>query len=341
MQISNNDCKFLATKAEGAASDTLSEITEYLGITQHEQDLIARIGNSLNDSNGVCQIVSANKVYISDDYEVNETFNYTSLHKYNSTVEVVDFKTPEKVSVLINEWVEDHSNGKIQNLIHAAELHAATIILVNVIYFSATWAKQFRPKNTSEEKFYTSKGKHKEVLMMKMSRHTASFWHSKELEVKFLQLPFTTEKFTMTFILPDAKDGLSLQAPIEKYLNHKEFSMRKVRISIPKFSTEISLDLVPFLKQEGIKTLFSSSADLTGVSPKKGLSVSSLQQKVLINVTEKGVEATSATYGIMNKILQSVDVPEETEDFIADHPFLFVLREKENDMIIFIGQFVG
>ncbi|VEN55853.1 unnamed protein product [Callosobruchus maculatus] len=177
--------------------------------------------------------------------------------------------------------------------------------------------------------------------MMKMSRHTASFWHSKELEVKFLQLPFTTEKFTMTFILPDAKDGLSLQAPIEKYLNHKEFSMRKVRISIPKFSTEISLDLVPFLKQEGIKTLFSSSADLTGVSPKKGLSVSSLQQKVLINVTEKGVEATSATYGIMNKILQSVDVPEETEDFIADHPFLFVLREKENDMIIFIGQFVG
>nr|CAI5869940.1 unnamed protein product [Callosobruchus analis] len=331
----------LSLMADGARSDTLSELTDYLGIAHHKQKRIARIQNSLNHSNGDCLLVSANKVYISDNYEVKETFNYTSLQKYNTTVEAVDLEKPEKVSLLINEWVEDQTNGKIQNLIDTNELRAATIILVNVIYFTATWAKPFRLKNTSKEKFYVSKGNHKEVLMMKMSRHTANFWHSKELEMKFLQLPFTNENFTMTFILPDAKDDLSLQEPIDKYINHKEFSMRKVHINIPKFSTEIGLDLVPFLKKVGIKTLFSSSADLTGISPKKGLSVSSLQQKVLIDVTEKGVEATSATYGIMNKMLQSVDVPEEVEDFIADHPFLFVLREKATHMIIFIGQFGG
>nr|CAH7732829.1 unnamed protein product [Callosobruchus chinensis] len=325
----------LSLVAEGAVSDTLLELTGYLGPAHHKQEIIARIRNTLNHSNGDFQIVSVNKIYISDDYEVKKTFIYTSRHKYNTTVETVDFKKPEKVSLLINEWVEDQTNGKIRNLIHPDELHAATIILVNVIYFTATWAKAFRSKNTCKEKFYISKGKHKEVLMMKMSRLTANFWHSEKLEVKFLQLPFTNENFTMTFILPDEKDVLRLQAPIEKYVNHKEFSMRKVHINIPKFSTEISLDLV------GIKTLFSSSADLTGISPKKGLSVSSLQQKVIINVTEKGVEAASATYGIMNKMLPSVEVPEEIEDFIADHPFLFVLREKENDMIIFIGQFAG
>ncbi|CAH1969250.1 unnamed protein product [Acanthoscelides obtectus] len=207
---------------------------------------------------------------------------------------------------------------------------------------SASWARPFRYKHTSPAKFYVSNGGQKEVHMMEMSRHIAKFWHSKELEVKFLELPFTTENITMIFILPDAKHGLSsMKGTIENYINHKQFSKRKVHIKLPKFSTQITLDLVSFLKEKGVKSLFNSSADLSGISLQKGLSVSSLRQKVFINVTEKGVEAASATYGIMNKMLQTAKMPEEIEEFIADHPFLFFLREKQNNMIVFIGQFVG
>ncbi|CAH1969252.1 unnamed protein product [Acanthoscelides obtectus] len=149
----------LSLIAEGARGDALSELTDYLGVSSDRYDVILRIVKSLNQSTCDYQIVSVNKVYISNNYEIEATFKNISLLIYNTTVETVDFRKAHEVSKVINQWVEDQTNHKIHNLIHSNELDAATIILVNVIYFSASWARPFRYKHTSPAKFYVSNGK--------------------------------------------------------------------------------------------------------------------------------------------------------------------------------------
>ncbi|NXV54585.1 ILEUA inhibitor, partial [Molothrus ater] len=58
----------------------------------------------------------------------------------------------------INGWVEERTEGKIQNLLAEGTLDSLTrLVLVNAIYFKGKWEEQFNKQSTREWPFQINK----------------------------------------------------------------------------------------------------------------------------------------------------------------------------------------
>ncbi|KAG6624762.1 hypothetical protein CIPAW_16G050400 [Carya illinoinensis] len=80
-----------------------------------------------------------------------------------------------------------------------------------------------------------------------------------------------------------------------------------------------------------------SGGDLTAMvdSPlSQNLYVSNIFQKSFIEVNEEGTEAAAASAAVVN--LRSIGFAEKI-DFVADHPFLYLIREDMTGTVLFIG----
>jgi serpin B len=63
-------------------------------------------------------------------------------------------------------------------------------------------------------------------------------------------------------------------------------------------------------------------------------------QKVFFEIDEKGSEAAAATAIIVTTTALMPEV-EEPLQFIADRPFIFILKENQFNTPLFVGQFVS
>ncbi|AES73939.1 putative Serpin family protein [Medicago truncatula] len=166
-------------------------------------------------------------------------------------------------------------------------------------------------------------------------------------DFKVLHLPYKKgedkRQFSMYFFLPNAKDGLS--ALVEKVSSTSEFLHRSLCLSqkelgnfkIPKFNISFELEATRMLKKLGVVLPFSPGGFTKMVDSSlmgKILSVSNIFHKSFIEVNEEGVEAAAATAAILSK---GFSFPSQL-DFVADHPFLFLIREDLTGTIIFVGQ---
>uniref|UniRef100_A0A224YER2 Serine protease inhibitor n=1 Tax=Rhipicephalus zambeziensis TaxID=60191 RepID=A0A224YER2_9ACAR len=86
----------------------------------------------------------------------------------------------------------------------------------------------------------------------------------------------------------------------------------------------------------GIKDFFSSDADLSAISEKKKLAASEVVHKAFVEVNEEGTEAAAATAVMMLTCCMS-SLPPRTYKFIVDRPFMFVIRSRDPDLVLFMG----
>jgi len=92
----------------------------------------------------------------------------------------------------------------------------------------------------------------------------------------------------------------------------------------------------PTLEEMGMKKAFSEDADFSGMTGKKDLFISDVIHQAYVEVNEEGTEAAAATAVIM-KLSAVLDEP-KTPVFNADHPFIYLIREKASGNILFIGR---
>ena len=72
--------------------------------------------------------------------------------------------------------------------------------------------------------------------------------------------------------------------------------------------------------------------------PTPGFYISRVLQKAKMIVAEWGTEAASVTVVEMS---EKSALPGKVVDFVADHPFVFVLGEQESGTILFEGVYTG
>jgi serpin B len=60
--------------------------------------------------------------------------------------------------------------------------------------------------------------------------------------------------------------------------------------------------------------------------------------KAFVEVNEKGAEAAAATAVIMVKKSAAKETRPFIPDFRADRPFLFLIRDRESGVILFLGR---
>ena len=68
---------------------------------------------------------------------------------------------------------------------------------------------------------------------------------------------------------------------------------------------------------------------------KKDLKIDTVIHQAFIDVNEEGTEAAAATAVVMS-IIESLPPPIPV--FRADHPFMFIIQQKESGNILFMGR---
>jgi len=164
---------------------------------------------------------------------------------------------------------------------------------------------------------------------------------------KVLGLPYKQGKdmrrFTMYFFLPNAKDGLpnlvEKVASESDLLGHK-LPFDKVEVGdfrIPRFNISFGLETSDMLKELGVVLPFSGGGltKMVDYADDQKLFVSNIFHKSFIEVNEEGTEAAAISAMMMQS--QCRRVPTRM-DFVADHPFLYLIRDDLTGTFIFVGQ---
>ncbi|KFO52470.1 Leukocyte elastase inhibitor A, partial [Corvus brachyrhynchos] len=87
------------------------------------------------------------------------SFIESSEKSYHAGLEQTDFMHAwEDSRKQINGWVEERTEGRIQNLLAEGIVNSLTrLVLVNAIYFKGSWEKQFGKERTTERPFRINK----------------------------------------------------------------------------------------------------------------------------------------------------------------------------------------
>ena len=73
-------------------------------------------------------------------------------------------------------------------------------------------------------------------------------------------------------------------------------------------------------------------ADFSGMTTEEQLFISQVIHQAYVKVDEKGTEAAAATAVVMAMTAMPTNI------FRADHPFIFIIQEKETGNILFLGR---
>jgi serpin B len=142
----------------------------------------------------------------------------------------------------------------------------------------------------------------------------------------------------------EAHDGLSNlvnKLSTEPEFIEKHIPRQKVPVGqfkLPKFKISFGFEATDLLKGLGLELPFTAAADLSEMVDSraaKSLYVSSFFHKSFVEVNEEGTEAAAATSAGVS--IRSLHIEPEKMDFVADHPFLFIIREDTTGVVLFIG----
>jgi serpin B len=217
----------------------------------------------------------------------------------------------------------------------------ARLVLTNAIYFRGDWARQFEKNATRDQPFRVSAHETVDVPLM-FVKARVGFAAPENAGLKAVELPYKGEELSMIVLLPDAVDGL---AKMEDQLTAENvqrwtaaLSRREVLVYLPRFHVESGFGLGPTLAAMGMPLAFSPQADFSGMSGRRDLSISAVVHKARVDVDEQGTEAAAAT-GVAVGVTAAVTDPPPI--FRADHPFVFLIRDRRTGAILFLGRVVN
>ncbi|KAL7155094.1 hypothetical protein ABFS83_03G051100 [Erythranthe nasuta] len=291
----------------------------------------------------------ANGIWVDQSLSFKPSYKEIVENGYKATSYRVDFRTQaDDVIEEVNKWAENETNGLIEEILGPGSVDASTrLILANAVYFKGMWKETFDASLTKDDKFFLLNGSSiKAPFMTSWERQYIRYFDG----FKVLGLPYKQgedkRKFSMYIFLPDAKDGLpsliekagSESGFIEKHLPLWDVEVGNFRI--PKFKIEFEFHAAEVLKELGMVLPFSSG-DLTEMvystitTHAENLFVSEIFHKAFVEVNEEGTEAAAVSVGVIMTTCLRI---EKKFDFVADHPFMFVIREDVSGMVLFIGQ---
>ncbi|VDO02067.1 unnamed protein product [Rodentolepis nana] len=332
----------LALALCGASDKTYQDIAHTLNFeTANLQELGDRLAE-VKASDKLDTLKLANGIFCDAGLEVHPLFTSDVQTYFHAEGKQVDFASNcEEARKYINEWVEEHTEEKIKELLSSDSIdNSIRFVLVNAIYFKGTWKKVFHRDYTHDMPFHTLDGKKVTVPMMKTHGVYETYICS-EISATCAKIPFKT--CHMLLVVPKDKKGLPRLLKHLLDTRHREHfealfitsNYNKVRydLLLPKFKLGTNgkgMDLKKIVSGMGAASMFDpSEAKFERITTKERLCVSAMVHKAMIEVNEEGAEAVAAT-----KIL---GVPLSTHPCInADHPFLFFIVT-DNGFPVFAG----
>lgn len=216
------------------------------------------------------------------------------------------------------------------------------MVFADAVCFKGTWSEEFDANLTRNADFHLLNGNaiFAPFMTSQYKQRVGTFDG-----FKVLKLPYVAgvdkRRFSMYIYLPDARDGVpyliericSELGFVDSHLPH-ENAVTLDEFRIPKFKVGFELEASTVLKELGVVDLFEGGmAEIVDECL-----VGEVLLRALVVVNEEGTEAEGETVsaGLGLACLMMDKKPGLT--FVANHPFVFTIREDMSRVVLFIGQ---
>ena len=277
----------------------------------------------------------ANSIWYREGEAIEEEFLEVNREVFDALVEELDF-SDEEAADIINAWIEDATEGKIEEMLDGPIPGNVIMYLINAIYFKGDWTVPFEEEQSFDAIFNASSGEQQEITMM---RRNGSVEYGEGEDYQTVRLPYGEKENTAMYVILPKDEGQDINEFLgtmdeEKWqdIRGSVSSSDDVELQIPRFEMEYGIkSLKNALIRLGMEEAFDMYANFDGIRP--GIFIEDVLHKAVIEVNEQGSEAAAATVVIVAESAV-MDPP----SFIADRPFLFVIANEEADSILFMGK---
>jgi len=327
----------LAMTSAGARGETAAQMAQTLHFSLPDETLHTAFGeldDALNagSNGGSILLATANRLWGRHGEPFLPAYLDGINRHYRGGFQTVDFAANLEASRrLINDWVSHQTLQRIDDLLQAGDLDpASALVLTNAIFFKGAWRTPFDPQYTRPHSFRTADGTTVETPMMWGT--IACSYHAADL-FQAIELPYDGERLAMLILLPRQHDGLArLEAALtpdalERWLG--AMKPASMSVALPRVELESRFDLAATLSVMGMPLPFSAAADFSGMNGRRGLFISTVIHQANLTVNEEGSEAAAAT---------AVSMKRGGRAFRAEHPFLFLVRDRKTGAILFLGR---
>lgn len=321
----------------GSAGSTKTAFEETLRLTGFDQHEINYIHSELIkhllkvDPEVIMEI--ANSIWVNQFYTIVKEFSDTSIYYYDAKINSLNFSDPGSVDI-INNWVSDKTHEKITEVLDRIPPDVV-MYLINALYFNGTWKYEFDEKDNLPINFKYGDDNRVEVEGMRL---TADLDYYKTDMFSLTELPYGNDKYSMLIFLPG--EGTSTKEIIDEFTAEnwetwmESLHQTSVMVQLPKFKFEYKTLLNKALANMGLGIAFTGGAEFPNlVEESQSLSISRVIHKTFIDVNEKGTEAAAVTVVEIRETSSAGPVP-----FEVNKPFLFVIREKTSNALVFMGK---
>jgi serpin B len=282
----------------------------------------------------------ANRIFVQQGFPLHQEFQSLLQQYYAASTEAIDFGAARKAEQRVNSWVGQATRQEIKKLLPDGAIDPLVrLVLVNAAYFKGTWLSKFDESLTQPEAFSLASGESVQVPTMHgvMPARQATL---PALDARALELDYTGDRFSMVFLVPGQAGALpkleqSLTAATLTNL-FKALHPAKLHVTLPRFSVDYGpAKLKPELERLGMPLAFSEEADFSGMAGAAGdLWIDEVYHRARVRVDEAGTVAAAAT-GV---VMRARSAPAPVEPFHVDRPFLFLIRDKQLDAVLFMGR---
>eukprot|EP01113_Clastostelium_recurvatum_P013370 TRINITY_DN17056_c0_g1_i3.p1 TRINITY_DN17056_c0_g1~~TRINITY_DN17056_c0_g1_i3.p1 ORF type:complete len:374 (+),score=76.42 TRINITY_DN17056_c0_g1_i3:250-1371(+) len=335
----------LAMTSAGATGTTLKEMQASL--FPHTKDPNAHFASLVSKLEDCRALSVANGIFVAGDLRPHPDFHSLVTKVCRGTIQRAPFQeNPAAAVTMINDWVSAQTHGKIPKLVSEDVVQKDTrMILINAIYFKATWKHVFQQEMTQEAHFTPIGGAG--VSTIHLMSQTAPFGLLQGKHATIVEMPYKTDWFSMLIILPNdpSQEGWNAIANVEYIsslgkLKSLDVPRSKVRLFLPRFKVEWEADLKEQVESMGVRLAFSNDADFSKMAQSsKAFKISNIIHKAIVEVDEKGTEAAAATAVVMGRGgAMKVEPPVEV---CVDRPFMFMIRFHKAPSVSYTPLFVG
>jgi serpin B len=331
----------LAMCYEGARGETAEEIAATLAMSGDKiSQVFPTLHRRFNAPGKPYELSVANGLWVEKAFPVLPDFVGQLQNHYGAGLFNMDFRgAPDPSRQQINAWVEDKTKSRIRDLLPSGTITPETrVVLCNAIYFKGKWAIPFDEENTKPQPFTLGDGKKVQVPLMEHVAQWAGYFEEPDLQG--LEVRYKGDELSMLVLLP--RDPAGLPA-LEKGLTAEKLARwcnqlrnQGVHVLLPKFKLEKQSGLKQLLQRLGMKRAFSEAADFSGITQAERVMITDALHKAFVEVNEEGTEAAAATGMVVGATSERDPVTPPL--FRADHPFLFLIRDRQTGAILFLGR---
>ncbi|GAA4662893.1 serpin family protein [Amycolatopsis dongchuanensis] len=279
----------------------------------------------------------ANTLWTGEDFPLNEDFVGELASWPNGRVRTAPFVVdPEAVRRAINGDVAQTTHQLIPELLPPGAVKGDTVAsLVNALYLKVAWVHPFQRGGTEDGDFHSPSG----VRRVQMMHLSESLGYAARDGWQVVDLP-GAGGVGATILLPEGELAAA-ESTVDAQLLAGLLAAprrRQVRLTLPKLSLRARAALKPALADLGVRTMFSTGADFTPLSPHPDLYVDDVLHEAVLRLDEQGLEGAAAT-AVMVRTLSMV-MPADPVEVVVDRPFLLLVRHAATGVVYFFARVV-